>query len=134
MAGSYDVVISNSVGAVTSTMAIVSVTQNPLLLVGLTNQTVDAGSNVLLAASVVSSYALAYSWALNGVSIPGTNSFLILSNVQPVQSGYYRVTAMAIANKISVSSTGRVTVLRPMSYVAAWGDNSAGRPPTAGVG
>ena len=74
-------------------------------------------------------------WALNGVSIPGTNSFLILSNAQPVQSGYYRVTATAIATKISVSSTGRVTVLRPMSYVAAWGDNSGGQAsPPPGLG
>src|SRR5207244_9060450 len=50
---------------------------------------------------------------------------LILSNVQPSQSGYYRVT---VTNQYgSVSSTGRVSVLGWPSWVTAWGDNSGGQ-------
>jgi len=126
-AGSYDLVVSNAVGVATSSVVQVKVIQKPLLLVGLTNQIVDAGSNVLLAVSAICSDPLSYTWGFNSLSIAGTNASLVLSNIQPSQSGYYRVTASSKSQGLSVSSTGRVSVFGPASFVVAWGDNSGGQ-------
>ncbi len=126
-AGSYDVVVSNVAGVATSSVVQVKVNQKPLMLLGLTNQIVDAGSNVLLTVSAICSDPLSYAWGFNSTAIAGTNTFLVLSNIQPSQSGYYRVTASSKTQQSSVSSTGRVTVFGPASFVVAWGDNSGGQ-------
>ena len=122
-AGPYFVVATNAYGATNSAVAQLTVNQSIVLLQPLTNQVVDAGSTVLLSVGVSGTGLLSYSWALNGVAIPGTNTSLVLSNIQPAQSGYYRFT---VANQYgSRSSTGRVSVLGSRSAVVAWGDDSA---------
>jgi hypothetical protein len=134
-AGTYDLVATNLFGVATSSVALLKVNQKPLILLGLTNQIVDAGSNVLLAVNAICSDPLSYTWGFNNVPITGTNASLVLSNIQPSQSGYYRVTASAKGQPTSVSSTGRVTVFGPASFVVAWGDNSGGQaspPPSLG--
>jgi hypothetical protein len=124
-AGPYQVIASNTFGRATSDVAQVSVNQAPLLQQALTNQVVDVNSTVSLTASATGSGTLAYSWQFNGVALPTTGQTLVLSNIQPSQSGYYRVT---IANPFgSISSTGRVSVLGPASWVVSWGDDSGGQ-------
>lgn len=125
-AGDYYVTVTNSLGAATSSVAHLAVVfQSPAFQQGLSNQVVDIGSTVALSVSPLGTPPLSFSWQLNGAAIPGTNSTLILSNVQPAQSGFYRV---AISNLYgSASSTGRVSVLGTASSVVAWGDNSGGQ-------
>ncbi len=123
--GSYTVVASNSAGSSTSIVAQLIVFQNPTLTQGLTNQVVDVSSTVTLAVTAIGSPTLGYAWQFNGQSIPGTNSTFIITNAQPGQSGFYRVT---VTNAFgTASSTGRVSILGTPGLVRAWGDNSGGQ-------
>jgi len=122
VAGPYFLVASNLFGVATSAVAQVTVNLGPSFLQGLSNIVVDAGQTVTLTAVASGTSPLAYSWQFNGAAIPGTNSVLTLTNLQPAQSGYYRVTASSQYG--SVSSTARVSVLGPPARVIAWGDDS----------
>jgi alpha-tubulin suppressor-like RCC1 family protein len=123
--GAYTLVVSNLAGVCTSAVAQLTVYQSPTLVQGLTNQVVDIGSTVWLAVSGLGSPTLVYTWQLNGQAITGTGQTVLLTNIQPSQAGYYRVT---VTNQYgSVSSTGRVSVMGWPSWVSAWGDNSGGQ-------
>ncbi len=124
-AGAYFVTVTNLFGTATSAVAQLTVNQTPALSQGLSNNVVNLGSTVLLAVSASGSGTLSYSWQFNGLAIAGTGPSLTLSNLQPSQSGYYRVT---VSNPYgSLSSTGRVSVFGPAGKVLAWGDNSGGQ-------
>ena len=123
-AGSYFVVASNQFGNATSTVVQLTVNQPPMLQQALSNLVTNAGSTVSLVAAASGDSPLMYSWQFNGTTT-GTNSNLLLTNIQPAQSGFYRVT---ISNPYgSVSSTGRVSVFGTAGSVVAWGDNSGGQ-------
>jgi hypothetical protein len=63
-----------------------TITQNP------SSQTVLAGQDVVLNVGATGTDPLSFAWALNGVNLPdATNSQLSLKNIQPNQSGTYRV-------------------------------------------
>ena len=120
--GPYYVTASNAVGSTNSVTAQLTVNQSLIITQHLVNQVVDAGTTANLAVGVSSTGEVNYSWQFNSASIPGANSVLILTNLQPSQSGYYRV---VIANQYgSLASTGRVSVFGPPSTIVAWGDNS----------
>lgn len=122
--GAYTLLASNFAGVSTSAVAQLTIYQNATLLSALSDQVVQVGDTVVLAVSAGGTQPLGYTWQFNGQPIPGTDTTLILSNVQPAQSGFYRVT---VTNQYgSVSSTSRVSVLNPPSAVASWGDNSGG--------
>jgi hypothetical protein len=123
--GAYTLTASNIVGVSTSAVAQLTVYQIPTILQPLTNQVVDISNTVTLSVTALGSPTLTYTWQLNGVPIAGSNPTLILTNIQLSQSGYYKVT---VTNQFgSVSSTGRVSVFGPLSYIIAWGDNSGGQ-------
>ena len=124
-AGPYYVTASNAFNVATSLVAQVIVTnQAPALFQGLTNLVVDAGSTVMLSVQATTNGSPTFTWRLNSTQI-ATSQTLTITNIQPGQSGYYRVT---VANSSgSVSSTGRVSVFGPPSWVTAWGDNSGGQ-------
>lgn len=120
--GGYFVRVTNLYGTAISTTAQLTVNQSIILLQPLTNQVVDAGATITLAVNATGTVSSGYNWSFNGMSVPGTNAFLTLSNIQTAQSGFYGV---SITNQYgSLSSTGRVSVFGPLSAVVAWGDNS----------
>jgi hypothetical protein len=123
--GPYTLVASNMAGVSTSMVAQVTVYQNPTLVQALTNVVADINSTVTLGVNALGSPSLAYSWQWNGQPIAGSSPTLTLTNIQPSQLGFYRVT---VTNQYgSVSSTGRVSVLGWPSQVTAWGDDSGGQ-------
>jgi hypothetical protein len=124
-AGPYTLIASNAAGVTASTVAQLTVYQVPTLIAPLTNQVVDAGSTVVLSVNVQGTPTLGYVWRLNGQLIGGSYSGQLITNIQPVQSGFYAVTVTNAYG--SVSTTGRVSVLAPISTVTAWGDNSGGQ-------
>jgi DNA-binding beta-propeller fold protein YncE len=131
--GPYFVVAANSFGSVTSAVAQLTVNQPAAVIFGLTNQVVDRGNTVTLSMTATGTDTLTYNWQFNGAAIPGSTPTLTITNIQSGQSGYYRV---SVANTYgSASSTGRVSVLGPVSWVVAWGDDSGGQtdvPPNLG--
>lgn len=115
-AGSYDVVLTNSVGSVTSSAAVLSVvaiiepvevTQQPQ------NITLTQGESAQMSVSAIGGGTLNYRWTLNGQVLSHANGpSLTLDAVQTSDSGSYRVT---VSNEVSsVQSTAAVvTVLVP---------------------
>lgn len=73
------------------------------------NQTLQAGSNLVLTAQILSSPPAALQWLYNGAAIAGaTNETLVISNAQPSNSGNYQLTA---TNSLGFANTYVVSVL-----------------------
>jgi len=123
-AGNYSVVVTNSVGAVTSLVATLTVTPAaPLFTQQPAAQDVLAGSSAVLVAGSVGSEPIAYQWQLNGVDLAGqTNANLLLFDAQLSDAGIYRVVASNSAG-VTVSAEAQVRV----ETVLAWGWNVFGQ-------
>jgi hypothetical protein len=127
-AGNYTVVITNSYGSVTSSVAALTVLAVPSITVQPQGKTVLAGSNVLFSVAVAANPAVSYQWAYNGTNITGaTSASLVLTNVQFNQSGSYSV---AVTNSLgyAISGAAALTVLappqllsQPRSQIGYWG-------------
>lgn len=107
--GNYSVVISDSSGSVTSTLATLNIPAYFILQPH--SVTVPAGGSTNLSALAGSIGPLAYQWACNGTNIDWeTNSILDFTNLQMSQSGAYSV---AISNSFggTISSNAILNVV-----------------------
>ncbi|NOS70517.1 MAG: hypothetical protein HOP33_11375, partial [Verrucomicrobia bacterium] len=111
-AGSYDVVVSNVAGSVTSTPpAVLTVNVPPFVTVVPTNQTVLAGANVNFGVSAGGTLPLSYQWRKGGVGLVGqTNPTLSLINVTTNDAGSYDVVVSNIAGSTTSSPPAVLTV------------------------
>ena len=112
-AGSYDVVVTNAVGAVTSAVAVLTVYVPPPP--GFTLQplgpTVPAGTNVALTSAATNAWPISYQWYFGGTPLGGaTSSVLNLTDVQAVNGGDYTVVA-ANAWNAATSTVATLTVV-----------------------
>lgn len=91
--GVYSVVASNSVGAITSRVAVVTVTPHaPVFVLEPTSVIAVPGSAVKLEACARGTDPVTYQWRLNGVELPGaTEPTLTLSPCQWADTGTYDV-------------------------------------------
>jgi len=93
-AGSYHVVIANGAGAVTSSVATLTVQSlAPFITAQPTNQSVVPGLNALFAVTADGTAPLGFQWFFNNTNLlAGANaSSLTITNVQPAQAGSYVV-------------------------------------------
>jgi hypothetical protein len=93
-AGSYDVVISNGAGTITSVSALLSVTlpAPPAITSATGSGTIGAGFNTVFSVVATSTTPLTYQWRKDNVPISSaTNSTLSLNNVMVADSGIYDV-------------------------------------------
>jgi subtilisin-like proprotein convertase family protein len=93
-AGSYDVVVSNPYGSITSAPAVLKVIVPAVIVSDPTNQVVTNHQTVFVTAVARGSEPLSYQWYFNLTNILdiGTNATLVLSNIGPTQAGLYNVT------------------------------------------
>jgi hypothetical protein len=92
--GTYEVIVANAAGYVFSMPAVLRVTRAPQITTQPLSQSVNRGSNVLLVVNVSGVPTPTFQWQLNGVNLPGaTQPILLLTNVQPKDSGKYRLVA-----------------------------------------
>ena len=107
-AGSYDVVVANSAGNVTSRPAIVSVTAAaiaPAITAQPVSLTVTPGSAATFAVTATGSAPLAYEWRRDGVAVPGaTESTLFLPAVYATSAGGFSVVVSNSAGSVTSSS------------------------------
>jgi hypothetical protein len=131
--GSYVLVASSFAGTNLSSVAQVTVFQEPAILLALTNQVVDVSNTVVLSATALGTQPLVYSWQFNGQPLAGTNPTLTLPNIQVRQSGFYQLT---VSNHYGTTATrARVSVLGLPGTLSIWGDDSGGQAnPPANLG
>jgi hypothetical protein len=80
--GNYSVVVTNNYGSITSSVATLTVVFLPAIVVPLTNQTIQCGSNTAFSVVASGTSSLSYQWKLDGTNIAGmTTSNLSLSNI-----------------------------------------------------
>jgi len=130
-AGSYQVVVSNPYGGVTSAPARLTVVLPAQILSGPTDQVGTNGGNVAFTVSAQGTPPLTYQWYFNGTNslAQGTGATLTLNNITPSQAGNYEV---VVSNPYgsATSSAARLTiavpaaiVTGPASQIATNGDN-----------
>jgi len=91
-AGDYSVIITNSLGYVSSVSAKLTVLSPLAITTQPADRSVAPGSFVSFSVVATGNPPLLYQWKLNGASIPGrTTATLSLTNVQPAASGLYSV-------------------------------------------
>jgi alpha-tubulin suppressor-like RCC1 family protein len=93
--GLYALFVSNSFGAVTSSVATLTVTEPaPLFALQPASSMIFPSSNRTMIVSVTGLPPLSYQWQRNGLPIPGaTNTSWTVTNAQLADEGYYSVTA-----------------------------------------
>jgi hypothetical protein len=101
--GSYTVVVTNSVGSVTSAVAVLTMDAPPFIITQPQNQTVNIGQNASFSVGAIGLAPVTYQWSLNGSVVAGaTNSTLALTNIQTNNAGSY--TLVLANNQGSVTS------------------------------
>jgi len=108
-AGSFDVIVTNSLSIKTSLVAVLTV--NPPLFVTLspTNVVINPGESALFTATAVGAGTITYQWKTNGVAIPGqTGDTLSLSSVTTNNTATYTVT---VHNGIDPDNTSNPAIL-----------------------
>jgi len=92
-AGTYEVIVANAYGSVTSAPATLAVGLAPVIITSPTNQIATNGDMVLLVAEAQGTDPLTYQWYFNETnSLPdATNALLELTNVTTSQSGNYQL-------------------------------------------
>lgn len=107
-AGNYTVVVTNSVGSVTSAIAVLTVPLAPSITSQPANQTNVAGTTATFSVSAGGGTPLSYQWQFNSANIAGASATrLTLNNVQSGNGGNYRV----VVTNSTGSATSGVAVL-----------------------
>jgi uncharacterized delta-60 repeat protein len=125
-AGNYFVVISNTSGSVTSSVANLMVINDPMIAsqpVGVTN---NVGTSVTFSATASGTTPLGYQWSFNGVSMPGaTNAALILPNIQFSDAGTYSVLVSNSSGAINCMPATLCVLQQPVAILNPCPSNSA---------
>jgi endonuclease/exonuclease/phosphatase family metal-dependent hydrolase len=124
--GNYSVVITNLFGSVTSSNAVLLLTNAPpAITTQPQNQSIIAGQTATFSVAATGTPPLNYQWFFSGINIAGaiTNPFT-LANVQLANAGNYSVVITNIAGSVT-SSAAPLTVLftNPVVF-AQWNFNS----------
>src|SRR5262249_29635548 len=111
--GVYKVVVSNSMGAATSSVATLTVVpQPPYFTLQPVGASLSAGSSRTLTGQANGSLPIAYQWQRNGTNLSGaTQTALALTNLAVSDSGPYTLLATNLAGS-STSAVAQITVFQ----------------------
>ncbi|MDB6122497.1 MAG: hypothetical protein JWQ71_1490 [Pedosphaera sp.] len=130
-AGSYSVVITNQVGSITSSNAILTLNFLPSFTTQPQSQTVTAGGTVSFNVVAGGTAPLGYQWLFNDRTILGaTNSAYTLTGLTNLNSGNYRVVVTNVAGRLA-SSNAVLTVLSSPAIVTHPQSQTVGESGTA---
>jgi hypothetical protein len=126
-AGNYAVLVTNIAGSVTSSIAVLTVSNfPPVILTQPQGQTVNVGASATFTVTAGGSLPLSYSWRFNGTNSIGTNTnAYTLNSVQTTNAGNYSVVITNAGG--SVTSAGAVLSIVSTEPVvmAQWNFNSS---------
>jgi hypothetical protein len=124
-AGYYLLSASNSFGVATSAPAMLNIQVPsgaiaPFITVQPTNQTGSAGQSIQFAVMATGTSPLSYQWAFNGTNVAagGNSNVLVLTNVQPAQSGSYWVVVANVAGVVT-STVANLTVQEAIPVITS---------------
>jgi hypothetical protein len=127
--GSYHVLVSDDLGAVSSREAVLTVVDLPQFTTQPLSQRTKLGSSLTLSVAVNGTPPWSYQWRLNGANIPGaTNATYTIVSVRLEDSGSYTVVVANEAGALT-SDPAEVTIELPR---APAGDNFANRMSLSG--
>jgi hypothetical protein len=111
-AGSYTVIVTNSVGSVTSDVAILTLQIPPTFITQPQSPVVvTQGENVTFCVTLAGTLPLTYQWRFNGVNLAGaTGSCYTRNNVQTNDAGTYSVVVSNVAGRLTNSTVLTVVV------------------------
>jgi Leucine-rich repeat (LRR) protein len=115
--GSYDVVITNLTGSMTTSVASLTVIAPPRITASPASQTVTQGQNVSfnVSANNLCGDGLTYQWRFNGANLAGaTGTGYTLATPQCTDAGNYDVVVTDLAGSLT-SSVATLTVVAPPS-------------------
>ena len=124
-AASYSVIVSNSLGTITSPAATLTVSLPPAIVTSPASATLIAGSNVTFTVTASGTAPLAYQWLKNGAALANggnvagaTTATLALANLSAADAANYSATvANAVGSATSAAAT--LTVLVPPAITTA---------------
>jgi len=131
-AGTYSVIVSNSVGSATSAVAALTVLGPPFITVQPQGQSVVVSNNATFTVTAVGTAPLDYQWLFNTNTPVGANSnLLVRSNVQTNDAGTYSV---IITNHYgAVTSTfATLTISTPFTNFSRFNLTGFGQNTTGG--
>lgn len=106
--GNYSLLVSNSLGAITSSNAFLTVQAPPVIHIQPAPLVLGAGSDAVFSPVADGSPPLSFQWLHNGSALPGaTGASLSLSNVQAADIGDYTLT---ITNLFGATSSEPATL------------------------
>jgi len=118
-AGSYDLVVTNTSGAVTSRVAVISALPWATIAAQPTNQAAVVGTNVTFTVGMYGAPPFSYRWYFNGSALTDDSHFsgaatssLTVSNIQIADGGAYSVAITNASNAVT-SAPATLTVLVP---------------------
>ena len=133
-AGSYTVVVTNTAGAATSAVAVLTVLLPPAIIAQPTSLSVTYGAAASFNVTASGTLPLGYQWRFNNTGVTGaTGTSLTLTSVQLTNAGSYTVVVTNTAGVVT-SAVAVLTVLVPSascssapSGLAGWwpGDGNA---------
>ena len=143
-AGNYSVLITNSLGSVTSSIATLTVNISntpPAITTQPQSLTVLAGQTATFGVTATGSTPLNYQWRFNGTNLNGANSTnLTRLNAQPSDAGIYSVVVTNGAGSVTSSNAALTIVTNaPGGILARWNFNNTSvsvtsPPPSTGTG
>jgi hypothetical protein len=129
-AGSYDVVVTNSAGSVTSaaaTLTVASTSGAPVIVAQPASQSVAVGASVTMTVSVTGSGAMAYQWRRDGAAIAGATAVShTIAIAKASDAGSYDVvvtnasgSATSAAATLAITAAASTTPQSLATYTAA---------------
>ncbi|HMJ91915.1 MAG TPA: lamin tail domain-containing protein [Candidatus Acidoferrum sp.] len=125
-AGNYTVIVSNSIGSITSSIAVLTFNASPLIVNQPQSTNVFVGQEVTFAVNAVGSLPLRYQWRFNGANIGGqTNITLNLTNLQLSANGNYSVLVSNTFGTVLSVNAALVVTIPPVVRIIATDANGA---------
>jgi len=125
-AGNYRVRVSNSAGAVTSVVAVLTIMAPPSITSQPQNVRTNEGNMATFTVAASGTGPLSYQWRFNAVNIPGaTSAALILNNIRAADNGDYSVVVSNPAGSVA-SAAARLTVTEGLRIIAHPQNQSTG--------
>ncbi len=118
--GSYDVVVRNAAGSVTSDAATVTIIAPPVITSQPASVTAPPGANVTFQVGATG-VQMSYQWRKDGVPLPGqTGTSLTLNNVQPADRAWFDVVLSNTCGDVVTSLPALLTVWSGFTVLGQW--------------